>query len=83
MWTTRCFHNPRFVRESNKRDFFNPLFGNKQYPRIAWFFALNHQPSAAYQDMVKSLVISARLKAPNLAPYFFYVYHGKDKHYHR
>ena len=42
-------------------------------PRAAWFFTLNYGPSQAYKDMVKSLVLSGRMKAPNLEPFFLYV----------
>jgi hypothetical protein len=42
-------------------------------PRIAWFFAMNYEPSEGYVNMVKSVVVSARVKAPNLDPHFMYV----------
>ena len=41
--------------------------------RMAWFFCLGFAPSAAYEAMVKSVVLSGRIKAPSLEPYFMYV----------
>jgi hypothetical protein len=38
--------------------------------RIAWFFALQKNPSPAYEEMVKSVVLSGRINAPALEPHF-------------
>jgi len=46
---------------------------NRPAKRIAWFFALQKDPSSAYLDMLKNLVISGRLSAPALEPHFLYV----------
>jgi hypothetical protein len=41
--------------------------------RIAWFFVLGFQPSPSYEEMLKSVVLSGRLRAPALEPYFLYI----------
>jgi len=68
----KCHLPPASDHVSNK----SPLVVlREQRPakRIAWFFALQRNPSPAYLEMVKSLVISGRMKAPALEPHFLYV----------
>jgi hypothetical protein len=41
--------------------------------RIAWFFVLGFNPTPAYEEMLKSVVLSGRVHAPALEPYFLYI----------
>jgi len=68
----KCHLPPSTDHVSNK----SPLVVLREHrpaKRIAWFFALQRNPSPAYLEMVKSLVISGRMNAPALEPHFLYV----------
>ena len=68
----KCHLPPSTDHVSNK----SPLVvlgEHRPAKRIAWFFALQRNPSPAYLEMVKSLVISGRMNAPALEPHFLYV----------
>jgi len=47
--------------------------------RIAWFFVLGFAPTKAYEEMLKSVVLSGRVHAPSLEPYFLYIM-SKEQH---
>lgn len=49
------------------------ILPNVAQKRVAWFFVLGFNPTKAYEEMVKSVVLSARIRATALEPYFLYV----------